>query len=234
VNYQTSNVFTDLAPGSYQIVVKDANGCTSALNPEATVISAPPAITISSLTTNGPKNVGQSIEFTAVISGGTQNTTGDKYSYTWTSVPQNGQTPVKGAETVGASVTQKFSITTTTTNDNGTYTLRVTDKNGCTQTANVSVIIYPSTIYVSTTGNDATGNGLASNPLRTIQKANDIATAGNTIEVQAGTFDESPVISKALTINGTATSQLGSGKFFVYGTGSTIMVHLICRQPSIR
>jgi uncharacterized protein (DUF2141 family) len=222
VNYQTSNVFTDLAPGSYQIVVKDANGCTSALNPEATVISAPPAITISSLTTNGPKNVGQSIEFTAVISGGTQNTTGDKYSYTWTSVPQNGQTPVKGAETVGASVTQKFSITTTTTNDNGTYTLRVTDKNGCTQTANVSVIIYPSTIYVSTTGNDATGNGLASNPLRTIQKANDIATAGNTIEVQAGTFDESPVISKALTINGTATSQLGSGKFFVYGTGSTI------------
>jgi hypothetical protein len=219
-SYQASNVFSGLAAGTYTMIVKDQNNCTS--SPVSVTITAPLAITVSSFTTNGPKNAGQAIEYTAVISGGTQFASGDKYTYSWSKPRAEAQTPVKGAETVGASVTQKFSITTTAANDNGTYTLTVTDRNGCTQTANVTIIIYPSTIVVATTGNDVTGDGRSVNPLRTIQKANDVALSGNTIDVQAGTFDESPVLSKALTVNGTSTSYLGTGKFFVLGTTSTI------------
>jgi hypothetical protein len=113
----------------------------------------------------------------------------------------------------------------TTADDNGhntNYVLTVTDANGCQTSFSVTPIIYPSSIYVATTGDDATGDGRSSNPLRTIQKAIDVADATNTIEVQSGTFNESPVVDKELTINGTSNTYLGTGRYFIYGTSSTI------------
>jgi hypothetical protein len=59
-------------------------------------------------------------------------------------------------------------------------------------------------------------------PLLTIQKAIDVSVAGDTIEVLTGQFNESPVIDKSLTINGTGSSTLGSGKYFVYNTANTV------------
>jgi Right handed beta helix region/Protein of unknown function (DUF1565) len=44
------------------------------------------------------------------------------------------------------------------------------------------------TIYVATTGNDTTGDGSLGNPYRTIQKAHDVANAGDTILVRGGTY----------------------------------------------
>ncbi len=63
---------------------------------------------------------------------------------------------------------------------------------------------YPATTYyVSSTGNDL-NNGTASAPLRTIQKAVDLAQAGQVIEVLPGSYPEKVLTKK----NGTVTNPI--------------------------
>jgi hypothetical protein len=220
VTYQSSNVFTGLAAGTYTMVVKDANVCPSA--PADVVLTAPSAVVINSYAANSKVNVGNPVTFTASVSGGVHKPSGSKYTYEWTT-PAGGAVPSLTTETGSGTITSTFTITAASVADNGTYTLTVKDANNCTVvSAGKQVIVYPSTLVVSLTGNDATGDGRDANPLRTIQKANDVAIAGNTIDVKAGQFDESPVLSKALTVIGTNTSTLGSGRYFIYGTTSAI------------
>ncbi|HZV69056.1 MAG TPA: autotransporter-associated beta strand repeat-containing protein [Saprospiraceae bacterium] len=56
--------------------------------------------------------------------------------------------------------------------------------------------------YTTAIGNDATGNGTTSAPFRTIQHAIDVASATNTIYVDAGTYNENVNITKALSLRG--------------------------------
>jgi len=221
---QPTFTFTGVAAGTYTVVVQDVNGCNS--DPQSIVLSNPPLLQISSLVTNGPVNSGESITFTATVVGGTRSGGVNKYSYAWQKPRPAANMPGFGSETVNVNdVVATFTIPVTTPDDNGfntNYILTVTDANGCTAVLSVTPIIYPPTIHVATTGNDATGDGRPVNPLRTIQKANDVADPNNTIEVAAGVFDESPVITKALTVNGTNTTVLGTGRYFVYGTPNTI------------
>jgi len=50
---------------------------------------------------------------------------------------------------------------------------------------------FATTYYISTTGNDATGNGTIGNPWKTLSKATStITTSGNIIHVNAGTYTE--------------------------------------------
>ena len=216
--------FTGLGAGTYSIVVQDVNGCNSAA--QAVTLVDPPTLVISSLINSGPVNAGESITFTATIVGGTRKNTGDKYIYSWAKPRPAANMPGAGSETVNLSnVVTTFTIPVTTADDNGwntDYVLTVTDANGCTAALSVRPIIYPATIHVATTGNDVTGDGRSVNPLKTIQTAINVADAGNTIEVQTGSYDESPVVTKGLTINGTAATTLGTGRYFVYGTTSTI------------
>lgn len=67
-------------------------------------------------------------------------------------------------------------------------------------------ISYAQTFYVSTTGNDGTGDGSSGNPWLTIQFAINHAsvTPGSTIEVAAGTYAENLTISKAITLISTS------------------------------
>ena len=59
------------------------------------------------------------------------------------------------------------------------------------------------TIYVATTGDDATGDGTESNPYATIQYAIDVAMENDTIDVAAGTYRESIFWeSKSLVLQG--------------------------------
>ncbi|MEY3385474.1 MAG: hypothetical protein RIR53_285 [Bacteroidota bacterium] len=216
--------FTGLGAGTYTVIVQDVNGCNS--DPQIITLLNPPLLEITSLVTNGPVNAGESITFTATVVGGTRQTTPNKYTYAWQKPRLTANMPGFGSETVNANdVVTTFTIPVTTPDDNGfstNYILTVTDANGCTAVLSVTPIIYPSTIHVATTGNDLTGDGRTVNPLRTIQKAIDVADPSNTIEVAAGVFDESPVVSKSLTINGTATTTLGTGRYFIYGTTNTI------------
>jgi hypothetical protein len=141
----------------------------------------------------------------------------------WTSTNGLSGIPAFSAETESSgTVYSTFTITPATDIHNGTYTLTVADANGCSKVETSQLIVYPSTIYVSTTGNDTYGDGREGNPLRTIQKANDVAIAENTIMVKAGTYNESPVITKELSVHATGSPVLGTGFYFIYGTGSEI------------
>jgi hypothetical protein len=63
-----------------------------------------------------------------------------------------------------------------------------------------------STLYVSTTGNDTTGNGSQENPYATISKAVNMASNGDTIEVAAGTYTENITINKSISLLGADNS----------------------------
>lgn len=61
------------------------------------------------------------------------------------------------------------------------------------------------TYYVSTSGDDTTGNGSSGSPWATIQKANDNAADGDTIQLADGTYTETSITTnKTLTIMGTS------------------------------
>jgi hypothetical protein len=220
---QTSATATGLSAGAYSVTVTDGNGATSS----ASLTLTQPTLISASLTSNGPKHSAVAITLTATLSDGTQGS-GPYYTYSWTK--PNGTTSSaisSGSEALSAGVvTTTFTISSPTTYDNGIWTLTVTDANGCTQTASTTLVIYPYRIYVATAAAAPPGNnnnnGMITAPLLTIQKAIDVSVAGDTIEVLTGQFDESPVIDKSLRINGTGSSTLGSGKYFVYNTANTV------------
>jgi hypothetical protein len=61
----------------------------------------------------------------------------------------------------------------------------------------------PGTIYVSTSGNDSTGDGSAGNPYRTIGKGISMAVIGDTVSVDAGTYSENMAMQSGVVIQGT-------------------------------
>lgn len=115
---QTSNILTNVAPGTYQITVFDANNCPATQN---VTVSSPPVVTANAGNAVSIC-VGQSTVLTANGSGGTGT-----LSYAWSNnLP--GTNP-------------SVSPTATTT-----YTLTVTDANGCSTTSNIVVTVVPSPV----------------------------------------------------------------------------------------
>lgn len=60
---------------------------------------------------------------------------------------------------------------------------------------------HAATYYVSTTGNDATGDGSIGNPWLTLYKATSTVTSGNTIHVNAGTYIETLTSTLAVGVS---------------------------------
>lgn len=121
-----SDKASNLGPGTYKVTVKDANGCTGEKD---TTITEPSKLTLS-VSGGGTHEFCQqdgppNITLTASASGGTPD-----YNYSWPG----------GSITVSAS---------------GTFTANVTDKNGCTESATVQVIVVP--IVCSRDPNDIVG-----------------------------------------------------------------------------
>lgn len=110
--FQNNNTFTDQGAGSYNIVVKDINGCETTGTATITQADAPDIALISSknVTCNGGND--GSIEIEA--SNGTP-----AYSYNWS--PNGGTNAI--ANNLSA----------------GTYTVEVTDASGCTETRTVTI-----------------------------------------------------------------------------------------------
>ena len=123
---ETTTSISNVCAGTYSVTVTDANGCTQT---STIVVSEPTAITLNTNTNdiscNG--NTDGSIDLSA--SGGTPG-----YTYLWS----NGQT------------SQDLSNLAP-----GTYSVTVTDANGCTATASVT-ITEPSIITMSSTTTPAT------------------------------------------------------------------------------
>ncbi|MFM7078221.1 MAG: beta strand repeat-containing protein, partial [Bacteroidota bacterium] len=112
-NFQNANSFNNLAPGTYQVVVSDANGCTA--NSSFTITQPTQVILTTSITNTICSSSNGSISISA--SGGTPT-----YQYSF----NNGASYQANSSTSGI--------------PSGTYNIVVSDANGCsaTTTANVS------------------------------------------------------------------------------------------------
>ncbi|HSK13900.1 MAG TPA: DUF1565 domain-containing protein, partial [Phnomibacter sp.] len=121
VNYQPGNVFSNLAAGNYMVYVQDAAGCIASAN---ATLTAPPAIVIVPTSVTGTCAGTSNGNVDVTISGGT-----GRYSFAWTG--PNGFT---------------FNREDLTRVAAGTYTLVVTDANGCTATLAVEVVATPALV----------------------------------------------------------------------------------------
>ncbi len=116
---QTGNPIQVFAPGTYGVVVTDANGCTRSAQVTVTANVTPPNANA------GPPAVLTCTQPLAVLNGA-GSSTGPNFSYQWTA--SNGGNIVSGANTLNPVV-----------NAAGTYTLVVTNNvNGCTSSASTT------------------------------------------------------------------------------------------------
>ncbi|MCH4552525.1 LamG-like jellyroll fold domain-containing protein, partial [Aestuariibaculum lutulentum] len=124
---QTTPTATGLYAGSYSITVTDSKGCTST----STVTIANPQILTASMSSTNPTCFGGN-DGTATVtpSGGTPN-----YTYLWS----NGQT----------------NQTATGLSAGTNYTVTITDANGCTTSANIT-LTNPQDLSTANAGNDQT------------------------------------------------------------------------------
>jgi hypothetical protein len=106
-----NNVVSNLVDGSYSVTVSDANGCSASLN---AAITSPAPLSLSTHAIHPACTLTKG-NATVTVSGGTAN-----YTYQWSDAANQ---------------------TTPTANnlDPGTYTVTVTDANGCTRTANATI-----------------------------------------------------------------------------------------------
>jgi gliding motility-associated-like protein len=120
---QTTKTITGLCAGSYTVTVTDLNGCTTTATNS---VSSPSALTIAVSQTNISCNGSGSGTATATPSGGVS-----PYIYAWSSTPQQTTQTATGLTA-------------------GTYTVTVTDVNGCSKTGTVT-ITQPTALAVTGT-----------------------------------------------------------------------------------
>ena len=127
--FQASNIFTGLAAGTYTVYTKDANNCVVTTTK---TITQPSAITLANVVTNVSCTGGTNGAINLTVTGGTT-----PYTYAWTGP-------------------NSFTATTEdlTGRPAGTYTVIVTDANGCTATATL-IINTAATNPTVNAGNDA-------------------------------------------------------------------------------
>jgi gliding motility-associated-like protein len=129
---QTTASVSNLAAGSYTVTVTDLNGCA---NTASVTLSAPAPLTVNLIQSNAISCVASldgSIQASA--QGGTL-----PYTYTWTA-NANGQT-VDNPTNLGA----------------GLYALTLTDANGCSSTANITISDPPTLLLSAVVSTDFNG-----------------------------------------------------------------------------
>lgn len=166
---------------------------------------------------NGRNAVGAAVQFTATVTTGTASTIVIRYA--------NGTTTNRPADVIfnGTRVTtptfggtgnwDTWSAVTVNVNSvNGNNTIRLSPTTA-TGLANIDFIDFitegpPPTgnqLFVSPSGNDASAGTMAA-PLRTVQRAVDLATPGTTINLRAGTY--APSTNIQVLKNGTASQPI--------------------------
>ncbi len=96
----------------------------------------------------------------------------------------------------------------------GSFTITAT-KATTLETGTSSTFAVLPTIFVSTTGDDGTGDGTVTRPFRTIQKGVTTSSATDTIFVSSGTYSESVTVTKAVYIFGTGNPSVTDFTFKV-------------------
>ncbi|QSW88743.1 T9SS type A sorting domain-containing protein [Flavobacterium endoglycinae] len=113
----TAATATGLAAGTYTVTVTDANGCTTSTS---AIITEPSALSASITGTNVSCNGSNDGSATVTVTGGTGS-----YTYAWS--------PSGGTAATATGLTA------------GTYTVTITDANGCTTSGNVTIGTNPDT-----------------------------------------------------------------------------------------
>ena len=192
----TTQVVSSLCAGTYIVTITDANGCT--IQPTVT-ITQPTLLTLSISTTNNPLLCfgNCNATATATVGGGTP-----AYTYSWTTTPSQ-------------------STVTATGLCAGTYTVYVTDANGCL--INLSVTItQPAQLTISTS--------TTNNPLACFGNCNATATATPAGGTPAYSYSWNTVPAQ---LTQTATG-LCAGTYTVYVTdanGCLANVSVTITQP---
>ena len=161
----STNIFNSVSAGSYQVVVIDANGCSSI---DTVVLTTPNPITVNFTNIRQPTCGRLNGQFTISASFGTA-----PYTYTLN----------------GVSLTSS----TVTSLGNGTYTIVATDANGCvgsnTITLNGNTYTLTETIVNTTCNRDCDGSITLSstNPVNYIWSNG--ATSSSLINLCAGTYN---------------------------------------------
>ncbi|MEO5642494.1 MAG: T9SS type A sorting domain-containing protein, partial [Bacteroidia bacterium] len=124
-NSATTQNISALTVGTYTVLITDNNGCTQT---SSVTITAPSAVTAAASSTNVNCNGGGNGTASLTVNGGVS-----PYSYSWSN----------------SATTQNISALTA-----GTYTVLITDNNGCTQTETV-IITSPSAITSTSISTDA-------------------------------------------------------------------------------
>jgi len=112
---QNTGFFQGLAPGNFTLIVEDADGCISQSVP---ITVSQPAVIVLSTSLDQPSSCGTTDGQVSVVASG--GTVANNYLYSWNSTPV--QTTAAATELAPA-----------------TYTVSVTDDNGCVQTASAEV-----------------------------------------------------------------------------------------------
>jgi hypothetical protein len=131
VPVQTNATAINLAAGTYTVTVTDANGCTTSSS--VTITEPPPLASV--ITLQIDVSCFGSGSAAVAASGGTGS-----YTFEWNTIPPQ--------------------LTDTATNlDTGSYTVIVTDANGCTTTASVIITAPPSVTSTISAHTDVLCNG---------------------------------------------------------------------------
>ncbi len=139
VPVQTTSTATGLKAGSYIVTVTDASLCS---NTATVTITQPPVLTISAISSNTPICQGSTLNLSVTSAGGSPD-----YNYVWTG--PNGF----------SSTSQNPSIPDALTSASGTYTLTITDANGCSISSNTSVTVKPLPTVTATPSSQSVCSG---------------------------------------------------------------------------
>ena len=121
----TTENIQNLASGSYQVRVTDANGCT--INGAAQMITEPSPLALNQVKVDNSCFLGSTGNITVTASGGTA-----PYSYAWTG-PNNFTSTVANPQNLVS----------------GSYQVRVTDANGCPITGAAQMITEPAPLAIN-------------------------------------------------------------------------------------
>ncbi|MFN4764657.1 hypothetical protein ACKGJN_16120, partial [Gillisia sp. Q332] len=199
----------NIGPGTYNVTITDANGCTTTAS---ATVTQPPALVISGDVTNASCNIVNSGAINLSVSGGTPG-----YTYAWSN---------------GATTEDISSLSP------GVYTVVVTDANGCEQTASFTVrnlcLDVTKTLLGGPTNN---GNGTytltyqvamqntGNTALQSVQVVEDLAATYST-------FSGVSISSAKFTLNGSYTgiapntNLLSTGQTLVPGEQGLINITL--------
>ncbi len=190
-NGATTATNSGLAAGAYSIIVTDANGCTANDNVS---ITEPPAISLS--TSSSPASCGGNTDGSASVtaSGGTPG-----YTYVWSS---------------GGTLATENNLAA------GSYTVTVTDSNGCTEIGSVTVTAggltwipgSPSaTDATCSTASDGTASAIATNGTPPYTYAWSNGATGSTITgLIPSTYSVVATDATGCTLNGSVTVGAGA------------------------